>query len=210
VSGDVRAAGTVTSTANPALLDLSTRVDLWGVALAPAVGSLVGRGDFKTIADSTAPAPALALMGMELSLNQALVATFALPQVSWEPMESTATGQPSQIFCEPASDGLPLLIASPDSQQLVPFSPAPVLVRNIENVAGGLPFAAVFSLPFGLNAVIVQGNQRINARQSLFGAEDGQFRLNIPQFPESFVGRGAAYFDSDASGAARRHFSRVH
>ena len=188
LGGDLRSVATVGSTANPALLDVSTRVDLWGVVLAPAVGALVGREvDSKPLSTINGPAPALALTGMELSLNQALVATFALPQVSWEPMENTGAGEPSQLLCEPAADGLPLLLASPNSQQLVPFIPAPVLIRNIENVAAGTGFAAFFSLPFGLNAVIIQGNRRIGSRHSSFGNEGGQFRTNIPQFPETFV-----------------------
>ena len=188
LGGDFSTVGRVGSTANPALLDVSTRVDLWGVVLAPAVGELVGRQDYATYVQTTkGPAPALALTGMDLSLNQALVATFALPQVSWEPMENTGAGEPSQLFCDPASDGLPLLLASPNNQQLVPFIPSPVLVRNIENVAAGIGFAAFFSLPFGLNAVIIQNNRRINSKESLFAKDGGQFRTNIPQFPDSFV-----------------------
>ncbi|MGA8481803.1 MAG: hypothetical protein WB696_27880 [Chthoniobacterales bacterium] len=186
--GDVSAAASVTQGANPALLDLSTHVDLFGVALAPEVGRLVGRGDLnQPFPVSSGPAPSLALTGMWLSLNSSLVATFALPQVSWEPMESTAPDQTGPIFCEPSSDGNPLLLASPNSQQLVRFSPGPVLIQNIENVAAGLPFAASFSLPFGLNAVIIQSNRPIKGKKSLFLEEGGQFRANIPRFPESFV-----------------------
>lgn len=188
VGGDFRTVGTVGRTANPALLDVSTRVDLWGVAFAPAVGALVGRQEFLAKAPTThGPAPALALTGMELSLNQALVATFALPQVSWEPMENTGAGDPSQIFCEPASDGLPLLVASPNNQQLVPFIPAPVLARNIENVASGIGFAAFFSLPFGLNAVIIQNNRPAEHGHSAFSKEGGLFRPNDPVFPKTLV-----------------------
>jgi hypothetical protein len=176
----------------PALLDLSTRVDLFGVALAPEIGRLAnsagGRGEYS--AATVNPAPALALTGMSLSLNSALIATFALPQSSWEPMESTVAPA-IPIFCEPPSDGLPLLVSSPDSQRLVPFSPGPVLVSNIENVAAGHPFAALFSLPFGLDALIVQPNRRIPTKYGSIGSsflfEGGEFRTNSPHFVESFV-----------------------
>jgi len=192
VPGDIIAAAAVNPGANPALLDLSTRVDLFGVALSPAVGRLAGQTDLKQVVpDSASPAPGLALTGMSLALNGALVATFALPQVSWEPMESTAPDQPGPIFCEPASDGNALLISAPNAQQLVPFSPGPVLLNNIDNVSVGLPFVATFSLPFGLNAMIIQSNRAVLGKrggvQSLFLTEGGQFRINAPTFPESFV-----------------------
>ena len=64
----------------------------------------------------------------------------------------------------PGSDGPPLLVAAPDGQQLVPFAPAPVLTNNIGNVAAGVPFAALFSLPFGLTAAISQPNGPVNPR----------------------------------------------
>ena len=186
--GNISAAELATEGNNPALLDLSTHVDLFGVALAPEVGRLAGLEDLsQPVPDSTGPAPSLALNGMWLSLNGSLVATFALPQVSWEPMESTAPDQTGPIFCVPSSDGKPLLLASPNSQQLVRFSPGPVLIQNIENVGAGFPFAANFSLPFGLNAWIIQSNRPQRGKESLFLAEGGQFRMNRAQFPESFV-----------------------
>ncbi|MBV8099188.1 MAG: hypothetical protein JOZ31_08520 [Verrucomicrobia bacterium] len=186
IRGDIVAATSVAAGANPALLDLSTRVDLFGVALAPELGRLAAP-ETSGQPGSADIAPTIALTGLWLSLNGSLVATFALPQVSWEPMESTAPDQTGPIFCEPASDGNPLLIAAPNNQQLVPFSPGPVLVQNIENVAAGLSFAASFSLPFGLNALIIQSNRPQNGKKSLFVTEGGQFQTNIPQFPESFV-----------------------
>jgi hypothetical protein len=188
IRGTISTAASIAPAANPALLDLSTHVDLFGVTLFPEMGRLAGLGDLnRVVPDGSVPAPSLALTGMWLSLNSALVATFALPQVSWEPMESTAPNQTGPIFCEPPSDGNPLLIAAPNSQQLVRFSPGPVLVNNIDNVAAGFPFAAVFSLPFGLNALIVQSNRPVKGKRSTFLAAGGQFRFNLPQFPESFV-----------------------
>ncbi len=186
----------------PALLDVSTRVDLWGVAVAPQIGALatstidaVGSTNLAS-APPAAPvtggtagvAPVAAFSHMALALNGALVATFALPQFSWEPMESTGESTIGPIECDPASDGAPLLVASPDSQKLVPFAPGPVLVNNIANVAAGVPFAAVFSLPFGLNAVIIQYNAPSRKKpgiRSTFLDAGGRFGANIPRFPDA-------------------------
>ncbi len=179
-----------------ALLDLSTRVDLFGVALAPQIGALLGRGqgniagvgNITANAGTTSAAPEVAFSGMSLALNGAAIATFALPQFSWEPMESTAVDQSGPIMCDPAYDGFPLLVASPNNQQLIPFAPAPVLVNNVENVAAGTPFAALFSLPFGLNAVIIQGNEPSRKKpgvHSTFLLEGGRFGPNVPRFPNS-------------------------
>ena len=178
-----------------ALLDLSTRVDLFGVAVAPQIGALTQRdeGARNTILltgtagnNTSTAAPEVALLGMTLALNGAEVATFALPQFSWEPMESTAAGQSGPIECLPAFDGYPLLVAAPDNQQLVPFAPSPVLLNNIANVASGRPFAALFSLPFGLDAIIVQNNTESKARKSSFLLAGGRFGPNMPRFPNSF------------------------
>jgi len=127
---------------------------------------------------------------MSLALNGALAVTFALPQMSWEPMESTSADQQGPILCDPPSDGLPLLLTSPDDQQLVPFSPGPLLLNNISNVSAGVPFGAVFSLPFGLNALIIQPNH-VEYKKYSYGSSfllnGGRFHLNRPLFPESFV-----------------------
>jgi hypothetical protein len=174
-----------------ALLDLSTKVDLFGVAIAPLIGEYATRGprmDISAILQgsvgpaATAQAPAFALEGMNLAFNGADVATFALPQVSWEPMETTGQGWPQPIG-NPGSDGFPLLVAAPDSQQLVPFAPQPVLTNNIRNVAAGVPFAALFSLPFGLTAAISQPNGPLNPRvKSTFLADGGSFTSLSPGF----------------------------
>ena len=178
-----------------ALLDLSTKVDLFGVAIAPLVGEYATAGPGRDIRGgapgpaatatvaAAAQAPAFALEGMSLALNGADIATFAVPQVSWEPMESTGPQGPLGPIGNPGSDGLPLLVAAPDSQQLVPFAPQPVLTNNIDNVAAGVPFAALFSLPFGLIAAISQPNGPVNPRvKSSFLADGGTFTSLSPAF----------------------------
>ena len=168
-----------------ALLDLSTRVDQFGVAFVS--------GYYRDVAARGAaigtPAPVMGFEGLSLAVNGALVATFALPQVSWEPMESTNLPA-GPIFCSPASDGIPLLVQAPDAQQLVPFAPAPVLLTNIRNVAAGKPFTADFSLPFGLIARIRQPNEAPTggSQKSLFLSQDGAFHLTRPKFAAKLSG----------------------
>ena len=161
-----------------ALLDLSTRVDLLGVATSPLAARLAQSEERAATvaagADRGTPAPAFGVTGMSLALNGAVVATFGLPQVSWEPVESTAP--PVPIVRDPAGDGPPLVISVPDEQHLVPFAPGPVLAGNIANVAAGLPFAALFSLPFGLTAMIVE------PQSGGFVARGGRFASNRPKF----------------------------
>jgi hypothetical protein len=176
----------------PALLDLSTRVDLFGVAVAPEIAGLLDYGDtrsslagfFQNPGPTTKAAPAAAVVGMGLWLNRALVTTFALPQFSWEPMESTAAGQSGPLACEPASDGVPLLITAPNKQQMVPFQPDLVLLENIVAVNTGTPFAGIFSLPFGLDAAIIQQNRSVSGK-SAFTAAGGRFATNRPRFPNA-------------------------
>ncbi len=177
-----------------ALLDLSTKVDLFGVAVAPLIGEYATAGpdsdagailrqSLEAAVPAVTQAPAFALEGMSLALNGADVATFAVPQVSWEPMESTGPQGPFGPIGNPGSDGPPLLVAAPDSQQLVPFAPAAVLTNNIGNVAAGVPFAALFSLPFGLTAAISQPNGPVNPRvKSRFLADGGTFTSLSPGF----------------------------
>jgi hypothetical protein len=174
-----------------ALLDLSTKVDLFGVAIAPLIGEYATAGPHADIRRgfygspaAAAQAPAFALEGMSLALNGADVATFAVPQVSWEPMESSGKKAPTgPIAPDPGSDGFPLLVAAPDSQQLVPFAPQPVLTNNIGNVAAGVPFAALFSLPFGLTAAISEPNGPVHSRvKSRFLAGGGTFTSLSPDF----------------------------
>jgi hypothetical protein len=160
-----------------ALLDLSTRVDQFGVAIVSSFRE-------------GATAPALAIEGLELAVNGGLIATFALPQVSWEPMES-AQSPTGPIYCIPPSDGVPLLLQAPDVQQLVPVAPAPVLTSNIQNVSAGHRFFATFSLPFGLVARIQEPNLPPgphNPGQASFLFEGGTFRLTRPKFTPQLQG----------------------
>jgi hypothetical protein len=156
-----------------ALLDLSTRVDLFGVAV-------TGPSNFR-------PSPTnigLGFIGISLALPNTLVATFALPQFSWEPMQSTGPAPPlGPIECLPPSDGVSTRVQANDPlQTLVPFAPEPVLRNNITAVAAGAPFVAEFSLPFGLIANIQQPNK------PLITQSGGMFALIQPSFASQLEG----------------------
>ena len=214
-NGIAEGAATIARTGFTALLDLSTKVDLFGVAILP---NFANRGDLANqppalandpavplppplqtpipeapapapVPPPSTPAPAFGFVGLNLAFNGATCATFALPQVSWEPMESAQLPS-GPIFCNPPNDGPPLLLIAPNQQQLVPLAPSVVLLNHIGNVAAGRPFNAQFSLPFGLVAHIRQPNRppsRFN-RKALFISEGGQFHVNAPKFPTSLTG----------------------
>jgi hypothetical protein len=164
------------------LLDLSSRADLFGVKIGL---DNVQRGNQTLNAQGNAPV--FGFTGLSLAFNQALLATFALPQTSWEPMvsEETPTGVISAGI--DAADGGPLVVHSSNFQQLVPVAPIPVLTSQITNVAAGLPFHATFSLPFGLTAQIEQPNQLVKTKDGLRPqvlADLGAFKLNRPDFAD--------------------------
>lgn len=158
------------------LLDLSTRVDLFGVQ----IEGFLERGG--------SPALDTGFVGLSLAVSDAAVASFALPQVSWEPMVNDAISPPSELLALPATDGVPTLvqapgIASANTQTLVAVAPEPVLLRTVGNVAAGASFRAQFSLPFGMIASIDQTNRPpVNQNSSLFAQDGGAFALVQPNF----------------------------
>ena len=167
------------------LLDLSTRVDLFGVRV------VASRDDVAGVQASSAPG----FVGLSLAVPDATVETFALPQLSWEPMLDRSTVPPSTLAALPATDGVAtsLHAASLDeveTQTLVAVAPEPVLLRTIGNVAAGAAFEAEFSLPFGLVASITQPNGPGTAvTPTLFGGAGGVFALIQPNF--AAAGSGA-------------------
>ncbi len=165
-------AGTLT------LLDLSTRADLFGVQFGATPSALAAVPPLDT-----------SFLGLSLAVSDGAVASFALPQLSWEPMLDTTTPLPSERAALPATDGVATLLHAPslatagEAQTLVAVAPEPVLLRTIGNVAAGASFTAQFSLPFGLIANIRQANRPpTGATPSLFGGEGGVFALTQPSF----------------------------
>ena len=117
--------------------------------------------------------------------------TFAVPQVSWEPMQSVGPEPPlGPVVNALASDGVATVVHTQDPQQtLVPVAPEPVLLQNIANVAAGASFSAFFSLPFGLIADIRQTNRPAGSgKPPLFLEEGGAFELIQPSFPTQLAG----------------------
>jgi hypothetical protein len=159
-----------------ALLDLSTRVDLFGVRIEgndDVAGAVVA-------ADTS-------FVGLSLAVSDAAIATFALPQLSWEPMFDTAATPPDELAALPATDGVATVVHAASlatvTQTLVAVAPEPVLLRTIGNVAAGSPFEVSFSLPFGLVADIVQPNLAgVGSAPTEFAGAGGVFALIQPSF----------------------------
>lgn len=165
------------------LLDLSSRADLFGVKIAPDFDPAGNQ----RLVNAPGNAPILGFSDLSLAFNQGLLATFALPQTSWEPMVSEEL--PSGVIAAgiDAGDGGPLVAHSINFQQLVPLAPIPVLTSQVKNVAAGLPFHATFSLPFGLTARIEQQNGLVKTKFGLVPqlfADLGAFGLNRPDFAD--------------------------
>lgn len=165
------------------LLDLSSRADLFGVKVG---GDFDSTGD-QGLANAQGNAPVFGFSDLSLAFNQGLLATFALPQTSWEPMVSEELPQGVIAAGIDAGDGGPLVVHSINFQQLVPLAPVPVLTSQVNNVAAGKPFHATFSLPFGLTARIEQPNELVKTKFGLVPqllASFGAFRLNRPDFTD--------------------------
>jgi hypothetical protein len=164
-----------------ALLDLSSHADLFGVKLSVDYDRAGEQG----VINAPGNAPVIGFSDLFLAFNQGLLATFALPQTSWEPMVSEELPQGLIAAGIDAGDGGPLVVHSINFQQLVPLAPIPVLTSQVKNVAAGIPFHATFSLPFGLTASIEQPNGLVNTRSGLVPqlfANLGAFDLNRPDF----------------------------
>lgn len=165
------------------LLDLSSRADLFGVKVG---GDYVAGGDQGPV-NKQGYAPIFGFEDLSLAFNQGLLATFALPQTSWEPMVSEELPQGVISAGLDAGDGGPLVLHSFNFQQLVPLAPIPVLTSQVKNVASGKPFQATFSLPFGLTARIEQPNAMVTTKDGFMPelfANLGAFQLNSPDFAD--------------------------
>ena len=166
------------------LLDLSTKADLFGVQLE------TGRDD-----NATGSIPETGFVGLSLAVSDAIVAVFAVPALSWEPMVDEASTPPGEtLAASPATDGVATRLSAPgiapaNEQTLVPLAPVPVLLRTVGNVTAGASFEAQFSLPFGMIANIRQTNRPpVNNNPPLFTLEGGEFALVQPEFA---AGEGA-------------------
>jgi hypothetical protein len=175
--------GSVRQVGEYVLLDLSSRADLFGVKIARDFD----QSDSQSLLNVQNNVPIYGFMDLSLAFNQGFLATFALPQTSWEPMLSEET--PNGIITAglDAADGGPLVVHSVNLQQLVPVAPIPVLTSQITNVAAGKSFHADFSLPFGLTSRIEQPNQLVKTKSGSrpqFFVDLGAFELTRPDFDD--------------------------
>jgi hypothetical protein len=131
------------------LLDVSSHVDQLGVGLA------VTRRDIGVLAN--AGREALSIAGLDLVAPTQDLRVMTVPAVQWEPV---VTIQNSNVlpypFPSPAGfldDGGPTLWGANDVT-LVPVAPAPLFQQVITSYDEGKAAGALFTLPFGMAAVV--------------------------------------------------------
>jgi hypothetical protein len=136
------------------LLDVSTNVSQFGVALRPP-------DDDRVAASLSGPTPhrPLSVVGLDLAVDGRALVLLTLPAVQWEPVESEPVPDdpafPSRLSFE--NSGVPALVDVP-TVNLVPVRPDAALDSILENFArpDPQPTRARFTLPFGMiaNAVL--------------------------------------------------------
>ncbi|MEA2297891.1 MAG: hypothetical protein QOF77_827 [Solirubrobacteraceae bacterium] len=126
-----------------ALLDLSTRADLWGVV---AVNRTAG---------------GLGFDGLRLTGPGATTPVFTVPGISWEPVVDRDTAPPEWLAAFSPDDGTPttFLVATDQPTPLIPT----VALERYRAAAGSKPTQAHFTLPFGITARLVDGPNRVGA-----------------------------------------------
>jgi hypothetical protein len=120
------------------LLDVSTNADQLGVNF-----FLTDRAN-----------PPLSIQGFSLSTAAFNVRSFLLPQFQWEPVTNIFNkdvNDPPGILSSP-TDGSPALVGA-NSVRLVPIAPIPVATEVVRAYKEGAAAAALFTLPFGMEAV---------------------------------------------------------
>jgi hypothetical protein len=120
------------------LLDVSTNADQLGVNFL-----LTDRAN-----------PPLTVEGLSLSTAALNVRSFLLPQFQWEPVTNVfnpRVGDPAGVWPS-KDDGSPALVGA-NSVRLVPIAPIPVASEVVRAYQEGDATAALFTLPFGIEAV---------------------------------------------------------
>ena len=159
------------------LLDVSSRVDLFGVGYSPGLQRAEGM--------SRAP---LQLRGLDLIAPTRNVSAFTLPAFQWEPVYNIPNKDagPFPPTLVSSTDGGPTRFAMP-AANLVPVAPLPVLDTFLTeyNRRLDLPLAARFTLPFGMVAVA-------ELRRPFFrpALRVGAFWERAPRFPASGLSGG--------------------
>ena len=158
-----------------ALLDVSGNADQLGVAT-------MGPGFDLAISDS------------QLAMTGSNLAVFALPSMSWEPIytdhpEPPAPPEPPPNRMGPdfTTDGVPTVVRVP-TVALAPMDPTPLLTAYIRGREQGLPYQALFNLPFGLIAGLDVPAYRRRDGIPLVLDRPGLMVLNQPKFSHGLRG----------------------
>ena len=109
------------------------------------------------------------------------VGIFTVPEISWEPMVSydPLPASPAPHRLDSPNDGGASTVRV-ETAKMIPLAPRPMLTMFIDQVNKGNPFAARFTLPFGLVAH-VDG-------QKDFISSGGRFELVQPEFSNKMTG----------------------
>jgi hypothetical protein len=115
----------------PALLDVSSNADQWGV---------------KSTSDAISR---LNISQLTLEASGVVLGLFTVPEISWEPMsEDPSSPPPAGSLISPDGDGGPSTV-SVQTVQLVPVAPAAVAPIFVESAAAGALTTVALTLPFG-------------------------------------------------------------
>jgi hypothetical protein len=132
------------------LLDVSSNVDQLGVGMA------VPRPDERVLAEPGG-GDVLSIIGLDLVAPTQDLRVMTVPAVQWEPVVTIQ--DPNVLpfpFPSPAgflNDGGPTIWGANDVT-LVPVAPAPLFSQVITSYNGGTAAGALFTLPFGMAAVV--------------------------------------------------------
>ena len=119
----------------PALLDVSSNADQWGVRVA---------------SDAASP---LTISQLTLETPGSVLAIFTVPEISWEPMTADPSSPPPAGSLTPPNDGGASMLTV-QTVQLMPVAPASIAPIFVQSAAAGAPTTGTITLPFGIAARI--------------------------------------------------------
>ena len=141
-----------------ALLDVSTRADLFGVSFDFRGRATHGRITHLPVATTGSPFP-IQVEGVDVTSQGYNVKAFTVPQISWEPVLNLSqphlTGDPPQGPNYYPNDGGPLQILN-NSGETVALAPLPLaehLVGGFDRDPDAFAAYAFMTLPYGLKAL---------------------------------------------------------
>ncbi len=162
------------------LLDVSTNADLFGVGL----------GFSRRKNEQLNPIFPLAVQGIDLVTDAFNTRIYTLPQVQWEPLWTIQNPKvkpypfPSPVTSPDTGD--PTIFGT-ESFDLVPIAPKPVIEKFLSAYNDAVHpkrMAALFSLPFGMKAVVQLENPSDKTKE---GAQVG---YNVPAFDDQKLAGG--------------------